>query len=126
MVRTLFIFLLLITVGCFGFGFSEKDLIGNWQAVEMTEGKDTFEFDLSEVKLNFAANKKYSYQGNLNNVEAGSYHTIGKMLYTKDTLISSEEKAVEIIQITKDSLILKMQAEGKIRNLKMIRLRKSS
>ena len=126
MVRLLYILLLCLGLGCFGFGFSEKDLVGNWQAVEMIEGKDTFEFDLSKVRLNFLADKKYTYQGNLKNMEAGSYHTVGKMLYTIDTLTQSSEKAVEIIQVTKDSLHLKMNANGRIRNLHMVRLRKSS
>jgi len=113
--------LVLFGIGCSNINFSEKDLTGTWQAVLLTEGQDTFMYDLNNVRLNFEEDKRYSYQGNLKNQEAGTYHLIGKILYTKDTINSNAEKAVEIMNLQNDSLKLKMNDSGNIRILSLIK-----
>lgn len=118
------IVLMLLGIGCSNINFSEEDLHGNWQAVLLTEGQDTFQYDLKSVGLNFEQNKRYEYSGNLKNKEAGTYHLLGKILYTKDTLNSGLEKAVEVVQLQSDSLRIKMNEAGKIRILELVRKKK--
>ncbi len=125
MVKNLIVItLMLLCIGCSNISFSEKDLYGSWQAVLLTEGQDTFQYDLKNVGLTFEEDKRYRYSGNLKNQEAGTYHILGKILYTKDTLNKGIEKAVEVVQLQNDSLKIKMNDEGKIRILDLVRVKK--
>ena len=98
-------FLVLVSImGCSVWNNTEEQLKGSWQAVSLTEGKDTFAYDLSQVRLKFMDDLKYSFQGNLHNQEAGKYNVLGKMLYTTDTLpVVPKEKVVEILKMENDS-----------------------
>jgi len=57
----------------------------------------------------------------LKNQEAGNYYVHGRILYTKDTLQAGAEKAVEVVKLQNDSLQIKMNDDGKIRVLDLVR-----
>ena len=114
MIRLLPFLLFSLFLGCSNLNYSEKNLIGTWRAVMLIDDKDTVGYDISQVQLQFDADKQYRFQGNLKNREAGSYYLLGKILYTTDTLVLPKtEKAVEIIKLDQDSMQLLMNAEGK-------------
>lgn len=91
-------------------------LVGNWQAIELLEGGQPMEADIQVIRFEFDKNRQYNYFGTLNYKEAGTYSVESKYLYTLDTLNqATTEKAVEILQLTKDSLRLRMNDSGKER-----------
>jgi len=61
LIKYISLFLLMLSgIGCSNLSFSEKDLEGSWQAVLLTEGQDTFMYDLKDVRLNFESEQTYS------------------------------------------------------------------
>jgi len=91
-------------------------LVGNWQAIELLEAGQPVEADIQVVRFQFNNHKQYNFFGTLNYHEAGTYDVESKYLYTIDTLNrATTEKAVEILQLTEDSLKLKMNDGGKER-----------
>jgi len=114
--------LLLCSWGCGQFGYSEQELIGKWTAVELVQDQDTMDFDLTKVALEFHEDQRYSYTGNLAEREAGEFYLMGKILYTKDTLMAKPvEKAVQIEALTSDSLLLLMRSKDGLQRLQLIR-----
>ncbi|HMQ49820.1 MAG TPA: hypothetical protein PKA00_20400 [Saprospiraceae bacterium] len=101
----------------------EGDLLrGNWQAAEVLEEGRPLGVDPSLIRMQFAANGKYTYSSTLNYQEAGTYYLEDNYLFTTDTLNqASTEKTVEIILLSDDSLHLKMMDTGKERLLKLFR-----
>ncbi len=98
-------------------------LIGNWIAYEVLEEGEPLDINASEIQLEFVDDMIYSYKSTLDYEEAGQYNVQSSYLYTTDTLteFQAARKAVEIIQLTADSLQLRMNDEGKERILKMLR-----
>ncbi|MBX2876306.1 MAG: hypothetical protein KTR30_29570 [Saprospiraceae bacterium] len=98
-------------------------LIGSWTAYEVLEEGEVLDINASEIQLEFVDDLIYSYKSTLDYQEAGQYNVQASYLYTTDTLqqVQSGRKAVEIIQLTPDSLQLRMNDEGKERILKMLR-----
>lgn len=91
-------------------------LVGSWQATGLLENGQPMDADIEVIHFQFNTNDQYTYAGTLNYHEAGTYAVESKYLYTMDTLNqATTEKAVEIIQLTKDSLRLKMSDGGKER-----------
>lgn len=91
-------------------------LVGKWQAIELLEDGQPMEADIEVIHFQFDKNRQYTYAGTLNYHEAGVYSIESKYLYTLDTLNqATTEKAVEIVQLTKDSLRLRMNDTGKER-----------
>ncbi|MCP3930066.1 MAG: hypothetical protein GY705_13310 [Bacteroidetes bacterium] len=118
--KTLQILLLLffINTGCARFHY--KFIKGQWQAVEVLEEGETLHVQTEYVKLDFNDKGYYLYSGTLKYQEAGTYYFDSDYLFTTDTLNSaSTTKAVEIIKLTRDSLHLKMNDNGRERILKM-------
>lgn len=94
-------------------------LLGEWQATELLEEGKPLEIDVQEINLNFEGNT-YTFSSTLNYKEAGSYFVDDSYLFTTDTVnLASTEKAVEIVTLTNDTLILKMNDLGKERLLKL-------
>lgn len=103
-------------------GMSKSKLAGDWQAVQMIEDGKLSEIDIRSVKLSFHKNGRYAYFGNLKTTEAGTFRLAPPILYSTDTTTASRvEKAVEILLLSSDSLILKMEHEQRERILKMVR-----
>lgn len=81
---------------------------GEWKGIEATEEGVPIGVDPGLIRMSFG-DKGYTYQSTLNYREAGAYYIDSKYLYTTDTLNqASTEKAVEIVQLGPDTLILKM------------------
>lgn len=98
-------------------------LIGSWTAYEVVEEGETLDINASEIQLEFVDDFIYAYKSTLDYKEAGQYNVQASYLYTTDTLPNAQaaKKAVEIIQLTTDSLQLRMNDEGKERILKMLK-----
>lgn len=94
-------------------------IVGEWAGVAALEEGAPIGVDPSLIRMTFG-NKGYTYNSTLNYREAGSYYIDSKYLYTTDTLNqASTEKAVEIVKLTADSLVLKMNESGRERFLMM-------
>jgi hypothetical protein len=100
--------------------YSAEDLQGQWTGIYLAEnGQPLPEVDPEELSFSFTENG-YRYQGNLNYREAGSYTLEPPYLYTTDTLNqATTEKTVEILQLSSDSLHLRMMENGAERVLKL-------
>ncbi len=92
------------------------DLTGTWKAIELTQEGDSLEIDLGEVSFKFMENGRYQFNSTLKYKEAGTYHIDGPFLFSTDTTQNIlHEKAVEIIQLSGDTLILRMEELDKER-----------
>jgi hypothetical protein len=101
--------------------YKTMQLKGQWKAVSVVKNNQTFEVPLEEIKLNFT-DKAYSFEGTLQYREAGHYSISTPFLYTIDTLDSdSEQKAVQILQLTNDTLEILMDQGGEEMILKMVK-----
>lgn len=103
----------------------EQKLVGTWQASSLMEDGMPIPVPPSEVGFEFFKNGDYHFRSTLNYEEAGIFSVKGSLLYTLDTLNeASTEKSVQILSLTKDSLFLKMNADGKLRTVKLFRVNK--
>lgn len=113
--------LLSISLGCSP--YRQRDLIGEWQAVAITQENDTLAIDPQVVQFTFNKDEGYTFKSTLNYQESGTYYILNKRLFTMDTLNrASTEKAVEILVLTPDSLHIKMSDSGKTRMMKLAKL----
>lgn len=98
--------------------YSEAELYGEWKIIELTEEGDSLAVDLNELGFQFKENGRYHFQSTLKYEEAGTYRLDGPFLFSTDTTQeSTTEKAVEILQLSGDTLILLMQEAGKDRSM---------
>lgn len=110
-------FLLLFATGCAP--VDESLIHGEWAGIAVMEEGSPVNVDPTVIRMAFKG-KGYAYSSTLNYKEAGMYHIDAKYLYTTDTINqASTEKAVEIVKLTVDSLVLKMNEDGKERFLVM-------
>jgi len=102
----------------------ENDLLpGVWQAVEVREEGEPLDVDVSTIRLHLDSNENYTFKSTLDYREAGKYYVQSNLLYTLDTLNqASTEKAMEIVSLTSDSLLIKMNEAGKERLLKLTKV----
>ncbi|MFN7118973.1 MAG: lipocalin family protein [Saprospiraceae bacterium] len=114
----------IIILNAFGCAdIKQNHLVGNWQGTELLENGRPLEADIQVVRFYFAENNQYQYHGTLNYQEAGTYHLNANYLYTTDTLNqATTEKAVEIVHLTPDSLVIKMNDSGKERIMKLAKV----
>ena len=99
-------------------------LLGDWQATEIIEEGKALPVNVEEIKLSFKGEDFYLFNSTLNYKEAGSYFLDSKYLFTTDTVNhASTEKAVEVIKLTQDSLVLKMNDSGKERLLRLSKMK---
>lgn len=102
----------------------EKKLVGKWQAANVLEDGMPMPISPSDIGFEFFENGYYHYRSTLNYKEAGSFSVQGSLLYTLDTLNkASTEKSVQILELTEDSLFLKMNNEGKIQEVRLGRIK---
>lgn len=102
--------------------YATDDLVGEWQAVGLSEEGDSLKVDASDVRFSFSASGRYQYFSPLNYHESGLYNIEGKYLLWTDTTRSEQaEKAVEIVKLINDSLVIKMNNEGKERLMVLLR-----
>jgi hypothetical protein len=121
----LYIRILLCTASCFFFSCSSLKsdlLVGHWQAFEVLEEGEPLMINPEEITITFTEDESYTYNSTLNYLESGNYYLDAKYLYTLDTINqASTEKAVEIIKLTTDSLVLRMNEGTKERILKLVK-----
>jgi hypothetical protein len=102
----------------------EKKLVGKWQAASVTEDGMPMPISPADIGFEFFENGYYHYRSTLSYKEAGSFSVQGSLLYTLDTLNkASTEKSVQILELTQDSLFLKMNNEGKIQEVRLGRVK---
>jgi hypothetical protein len=99
-------------------------LAGRWQAYEIVEEDRPLQVETGEIQLELMENGRYGFTGTLNYREAGTYTVKnGIFLLTRDTLkLGAPEKAVEILSISGDTLILLMMEGSAKRILRMARM----
>ena len=98
-------------------------LCGKWQGASLSEDGMPMTVPAQEISFEFFNNGYYQYLGNLNYKESGTFSLNGSLLYTLDTLNeASTEKAVQVVNLTQDSLCLRMNAEGKEREIRLFKL----
>jgi len=101
----------------------KEELYGNWQAVALKEEGKSLTINIEEIKLSFKK-RTYVFESTLQYKEAGIYRLQSNLLLTKDTLKENVlEKGIEISRLTKDSLFLRMNEQGKERRLTMVRMK---
>ncbi|MEK7257754.1 MAG: hypothetical protein AAB316_23555 [Bacteroidota bacterium] len=104
--------------------WQEKKLTGKWQASQVLEDAMPLPVEVNAIGFEFLPGGHYNYTSTLNYREAGTFSVRGNLLYTLDTINeASSEKAVKIMALTKDSMELKMNEEGKERIVKLYRLK---
>lgn len=102
--------------------YRQRDLVGEWQAVSITQEGDSLAIDPQVVQFTFSKDEGYTFNSTLNYHESGTFYILNKRLFTMDTLNrASTEKAVEILLLTPDSLHLKMSDNGKDRLMKLVK-----
>ena len=116
--QIIFLSILTVSIGCNS--ISSSKLVGDWQAYYISEGGVPLEIDFSEVGFTFTEDGLYTFKSTINYKEAGTYYVNGKLLFTMDTVnTASIEKAVQIEEVSVDSLILKMKANGEDKIMKL-------
>jgi hypothetical protein len=94
----------------------EQRIVGDWQLALMQSANPLPDFSEQDFQFSFTADGTYAYVGNLNFREAGTYRIEPPYLFTIDTLRSgTEEKAVLMEKLTRDSLVLLMAGETQMR-----------
>jgi hypothetical protein len=102
--------------------YRQRDLIGEWQAVSITQEEDSLKIDPKLVQFSFSKEEGYTFRSTLNYQESGTYYILNKRLFTMDTLNrASTEKAVDILILSPDSLHLRMMDGGKERLMKLVK-----
>lgn len=97
---------------------------GKWQAYEVLEEGDSMKLNPNAIRFEFFPLGTYLFEGTVGHREAGTYRVSGNLLYTKDTLANSPEKAVEISHHTLDSLSFKMQSDdNKAQLIKLLKVK---
>lgn len=116
--RTILFSLALLLSACSP--YSEEQLHGHWQGTHISEDGITLDVAPELISLSFSPTGRYSYEGTLQYRESGQFSIQDHLLFTTDTLQAGvEEKAVEILLLSPDSLHLQMWEGGKARLLKL-------
>jgi hypothetical protein len=105
--------LVLPLVGC---AVDNEALLGNWQAVQFYEDRQSVQIPLDDVKMAFYGQPKpyYTFQTLGQYYEAGSWKCSGTYLMLTDTTSDTRtERVLKVQYQSADSLKIKMQANGK-------------
>lgn len=86
-----------------------KLILGSWQCVQWDVADKTNAINPENVSFKFNSDKTYEYHNSSLN-EAGTYKISGNKLYT--TPKGELEMAVEIVKISKDSMVFNMSRGG--------------
>jgi hypothetical protein len=100
----------------------EHAIAGAWNVSEISSDVELPNYNISDFHFEFYPNGSYQYTGNMYYREAGRFSINSGYLYTTDTLLDGgSEKAVQIIKLSRDSLVLRMANETVMR---MVRQKK--
>jgi hypothetical protein len=100
----------------------EKLLVGDWQAVSVTENGDSLRLNPAEIGFTFREDKRYSFRSTLRYSEAGRWRYDHGFLFATDTTHPGlPERIVAIDRLTLDSLILRMRADSAEREVVLLR-----
>ncbi len=103
-----------------------KQLIGNWGFVSFTDNNKKPLSIKPDLNLNFDDKSHYEYSSVWKNAEyseSGSYRLKGDLLYTTNSSKNKSEKAVQVLKLTQDTLVLKMKnAAQDIQLLTLVRV----
>lgn len=103
-------------------GYQEEQLHGKWVGVAVKEEGTPLAVDPGLIQLEFSPEETYTYKSTLDYREAGTYFIEANFLYTRDTLNqASTQKAVELLQLTADSLKIRMMEGEKERRLTLVK-----
>lgn len=120
--KAFWLFWVLSTLSACQSGYQEEQLNGTWTGVAVTEEGTPLAIDPSLIQLEFSPDDTYIYKSTLDYREAGEYFIEANFLYTRDTLNQvSTQKAVEILQLTADSLKIRMMEGEKERMLTLVK-----
>lgn len=109
-------------LGCDDHSEELRLISGNWKGVSLSEEGLSMPLDSNAVSFFFNPELlAYTFSSPLGYREEGTFFLEKKYLFTMDTINqSSSEKMVELIQLSTDSLVLKMQENGRDRILKLV------
>ncbi|MEY3051291.1 MAG: hypothetical protein RLY31_1076 [Bacteroidota bacterium] len=103
-------------------GYAAGSLAGDWQCAKLEENGLELPLDPSGISFRFDRNGLYEFNSTLNYRESGTFSVEGELLYTLDTINkASTEKAVRILSLHQDTLVILMNAEGNERILTLHR-----
>lgn len=116
---------LIISIGIYACqDVAKQKLIGKWQAASISEDGMPMPVPVNVIGFDFSPNGYYNFRSTLEYKEAGTFEVSGSLLYTLDTINeASTQKSVQILQVTNDSLFLKMNADGKEQLLKLYKIK---
>ncbi len=110
----------ILLAGCSG--YAAGSLSGKWQCAKLEENGQELPLDASEISFRFDKDGLYEFNSTLNYREAGTFSLQGELLFTLDTINkASTEKAVRVLSLDRDTLVLQMNAEGNERVLTLHR-----
>ncbi len=103
---------------------AKQKLVGKWQAAAITEDGMPMPVPVNVVGFEFFPNGYYNFRSTLEYKEAGNFEVSGSFLHTLDTINeASTQKSVQIVLLTADSLVLRMNAEGKEQLMKLFKIK---
>lgn len=106
---------------------AQQQIIGNWQAIEVTEKDSILSLPLQEVSIRFSQDHQYEFKSTLNYKEAGHYKIQHDLIYLEDTTRgNTPRKAIKVAYLTYDTLLIEMQAADNKRVMKLIKNQKDS
>jgi hypothetical protein len=118
--RYLLVLSLLLSAAC-----TENEpmaITGQWKATALEEEGEALNVQLDKIQFSFYPDARYDYKSTLNYREAGHYQLKSKYLYTTDTLNeASVEKVVEVTRLLADTMVIRMEQNGKERVLTLTR-----
>lgn len=119
----IFLAVILLAGSCQKSPSRKEKLSGHWQALQITEEERPLEVTPEEIQFWFYPDNTYEFRSTLNYREAGRFRLRKEYLYTTDTLApGGQEKAVEILQLTPDTLTLRMMDQEKERRLELMKV----
>ncbi len=101
----------------------EKQLLGAWQAFEITEEGEPLPIKPEEVRFEFHSDKTFTYRSTLNYSETGAFRIHADYLLTRKLdNQTGQEMAVLIERLERDTLVLGMEDQGKKRRINLVRV----
>jgi len=103
-------------------GREDALLLGNWQAVSVTESGDSLRLNPAEIGFTFRPDNRYTFRSTLRYQEAGTWRYDYGYLFARDTTQpQNPERVVAIDKMTPDSLMLRMKADTAERYVLLLR-----
>lgn len=97
-------------------------LLGNWQAVSVTEGGDSIRLNPAEIGFVFTPDNRYQFRSTLRYREAGTWTYENNRLIANDTTdTDSPQRVVAVDKVTPDSLVLRMNGDSSERVVVLVK-----